>query len=279
MIDAAGRTIDHLRISVTNRCNLDCFYCHKEGNGNSIKEMTTEQIGFILQEARKTGIETIKFTGGEPLLRDDIVQIVRLANTLGFSDISLTSNGTLLDRYAEKLKLVGLERVNIGCDSLTGVLPKNTGRLKNGIIAAKKAGLDVKLNMVALKGINEMQIPDMLEFCTNNSVNLQLIELIECGNDYERYFYPLDSWEKLLAAKASKIITRDMQRRKRYTIGDIFVETVRPRKEFCEKCNKIRITADGRIRQCLMKNTGIIDFKNRQSIEIACRMRDGYGYD
>ncbi len=278
MIDLTGRKIDHLRISLTNRCNLDCFYCHREGNGDSAGEMDTAKVKRVLDEARASGIRTIKFTGGEPLLRSDLFEIIGHSRSLGFSDISLTTNGTLLDEYSVSLKAAGLERVNIGCDSLTGVLPKNLERLTSGILSAKDAGLGVKLNMVVLKGINENEVMSMLGFCMGSSVNLQLIELVECDS-YDKYFFSLEGIEKLLSARADEIMTRDMQRRKRFVIGDVFVETVRPSREFCEKCNKIRMTADGRIRQCLMKDTGIIDFTGRDSIEITARTRDGYGYD
>ncbi len=278
MMDAAGRKVDHLRISLTSRCNLDCFYCHKEGNQDIGDEMSFQQVCYTLREAEKAGIRSIKFTGGEPLLRSDIIDIIGYACSLGFEDIGLTTNGTLLDRYADVLYDAGLRRVNIGCDSLAGILPKNTEKLEKGIIAAKSTGLGVKLNMVVLNGINDKQVDGMIGFCTTHSINLQLIELIECENGYERYFYSLEDWENMLSKRADKVVVRDMQRRKRFFLGDIFIETVRPRKEFCKGCNKIRITADGRIRPCLMKSTGIIDFDGRHSLEAVCRMRDKYGY-
>jgi GTP 3',8-cyclase len=280
MIDAIGRTIDHLRISLTNRCNLDCFYCHKEGNAITDIEMDTAQVLHVLAEAKRSGITTIKFTGGEPLLRTDISTLLVESYRLGFSDVGLTTNGTLLAAHIERLRRSGLSRVNIGCDSLTGILPKNIRTVYSGILAAKKADMDVKLNMVVLKGINHGQIQDMIDFCTHHHVNLQLIELIDCGTaDYETYYYPLTGVKQHLMREADRFTFRDLQRRIRFTIGDIFVELVQPRKEFCAACSKIRITADGKVRPCLMKQTELIDFQDRHSLEVACRVRDSYGYD
>ena len=196
LMDALGRGVDHLRISLTDKCNLDCFYCHKEGGESGGEEMRTEHVFNILDEAKNAGITTIKFTGGEPLLRADLFDIIKHAKSLGFEDVGLTTNGTLLENYAKGLKEAGLERINIGCDSLTGILPKNMLRLKKGIDAAIKAGLDVKLNMVVLSGINDHNIQDLLDFCREKKINLQLIELIEVEPDaYKKYFYSLAGWE------------------------------------------------------------------------------------
>lgn len=272
MIDQLGRKIDHLRLSVTARCNLDCFYCHGEGNV-SMEEMSFCEIKKILQDAAESGITTIKVTGGEPLLREDISEIVGEIKRLGMVP-ALTTNGTLLEEHVPSLKEAGLTKINIGCDSLTGILPKNIERMKKGILAAKDVGLDVKINMVAIKGINIDQIEEMLEFCKANSVNLQLIELI---NNAE-HFYSLSDIENRLKKDSESVEIREMQNRKRFHMGRIFVETVRPDRDFCRACNKLRVRADGRLMPCLMKDAAI-DFKGSGSIENACNARDGYGYD
>jgi len=268
MIDALGREIDHLRISLTNKCNLDCFYCHQEGNHFIGPEMNTDAVKKRLAEAREIGLKTIKFTGGEPLLRPDICEIIAYAKKLGFSDIGMTSNGTLLPKLAKNLKSAGLERVNIGCDTITDSLPKKTDVR---IIKAAK-GLKVKLNMVVLQGINDHEIWDMVEFAKLNRVNLQLIELVQINDVYEKYFLSLAQIEKELAAKAQKSDHRDMQNRNRFYFKDMYVETVRPSRAFCESCNKIRITADGMIRKCLMQN------EMSDSFIDAIKGRDTYGY-
>lgn len=276
MIDGNGRKIDHLRLSVTSRCNLECFYCHREGNGLCTAEMELGRVFQILQEFRRAGMVGLKITGGEPLLREDIPDIIAEAARLGY-DFGLTTNGTLLEGFALRLKASGLRRINIGCDSLTGVLPKNTERLRAGIIAAVRAGLEVKLNMVALRGINDMQIMPMLDFCIRNRVNLQLIELAEQAAWQRKYFLALEQWESLLAGMAEKKEIRVMQNRPRYYLRGIFVELVRPGKDFCRACNKIRVTADGRVRACLAKDE-CIKFQGRSSIEKVIRVKE-YGYD
>jgi GTP 3',8-cyclase len=278
--DKLGRRINHLRLSVTDRCNLSCFYCHHEGNSLPKNEMETEQVKNILSEARSAGILTVKFTGGEPLLRKDIVELIRAASLAGFEDIALTTNGTLLHQMADDLRKAGLARVNIGCDSITEKMPKNISSIKKAISASKKAGISVKLNVVMLKGINDDEIQRMIDFCIAEKINLQLIELVDTNNpSYYTHFLSLEEWEKKLEHMSDMIIMREMQGRKRYFLEGIFVELVRPDKEFCVGCNKIRITADGKIRPCLIKDDGITDFLDRASIEEAGRKRDFYGYD
>ncbi|MEM4267420.1 MAG: GTP 3',8-cyclase MoaA [Candidatus Woesearchaeota archaeon] len=257
IIDSLGREKTHLRLSVTEKCNLDCFYCHKEGSVENEAEMSLIQIKSLLEAANAAGITTLKLTGGEPLLREDIVQIVSIANSIGYLEVSLVTNGLMLPKYAQQLSRAGLDRVNIGCDSLSEALPKNTERIKSAILFAKKANIKVKLNMVVLKGVNDTEIFPMLDFCMQYNVNLQLIELIKLGRvtdeDYQRLHLPLLHIEKHLAEKCDWQEKRKMQARKRYHFGTMFVETVTPSPQFCESCNKIRISADGRIKECLMK--------------------------
>ena len=275
MIDATGRDIDHIRISLTNRCNLDCFYCHKEGN-LSDEEMDTSYVKNLLGNARSLGISEVKFTGGEPLLREDICEIIEKAVSLGFSYIGLTTNGTLLEEKAHLLREAGLKRVNIGCDSIGDALPKNAGRLKKGILSARQEGMSVKLNMVILKGINDSQVEEMLGFCRKNKVNLQLIELMP-DKDTEHLYMPLDEIEHTISMQADITITRKMQNRKRYFLDGIFIETVRPGTDFCRHCTKIRISCDGKIKECLRKQT-FLDYKDKVSLKEAIEGRVAYGY-
>jgi GTP 3',8-cyclase len=280
MLDKKKRDVDHLRVSLTNKCNLDCFYCHKEGNGVTNDEMITSEVMHLLKVARESNINSVKFTGGEPLLRDDIIHIIKKSKELDFKDIGITTNGTLLNHYATELYDAGLRRVNIGCDSMTATLPKNVETLKNKIFAAKNAGLNVKLNMVALKGVNHNEISDMIKFSLENKLNLQLIELVKFhNNDYEKHYYSLDHWEKYLSQHADNIVKRKMQNRKRYFFGENFVEIIKPSKNFCSACNKIRVTSNGKLRQCLMNSSKVIDFNDHNSFKTAIKSRDFYGYD
>ena len=213
--------------------------------------MSTEEVKNILKDARKNGIRTLKITGGEPTLREDLLKIIEFAHEQHFEDIGLTTNGTMLDDVAGELKKAGLSRVNIGCDTISRGLPKNTTSVRSAIISAKSAELDVKVNMVVMT-INSHEINDMIHFAMEMKVNLQLIELVETNKEiFDRYFTSLDKTESNLHGRSEY---RPMQNRKRVNLGDIFVEFVRPRKSFCEKCNKIRVTSDGRYKACLMRD-------------------------
>ena len=159
-----------LRISVTQKCNLKCPYCHNEGQLKSDNEMSLEKIKRIADAAKAAGIKKIKITGGEPLLRKDIVEIVKAFK--GFEDISMVTNGVYLDKYAFKLKKAGLHRINIGCDSLKNKHLQNRKNMIKGLNACKKAGFsNLKLNMVVLKGVNDSEIKDLIGFAKKNKFN------------------------------------------------------------------------------------------------------------
>lgn len=275
-LDKFGRNVDYLRISVTNRCNMKCGYCHEEGNASN-KEVSKEEIIKAVKVASKYGIRKVKITGGEPLLRSDIADIVKgVAQIDGIEEVSMTTNGSLLGNYARALKEAGLARVNIGCDSTSDYMEKNIFVAKDAIAAAKNAGLGpIKINMVVIKGVNDWQIDGMIEFAKENGVTLQLIELIETeGNSeyYRKYHVPLDEWESRLSTKGSQG-KRDMQSRIQYSFDGSVVEIVRADKEgFCRACNKIRLSSDGKLKPCLRLPV-FVDFKNERSFEEAIEKR------
>jgi len=276
MFDKLGREINHLRISLTNKCNLDCFYCHKEGNNsnqNNDPEISTQKIYDLLDEAKLSGVKTIKFTGGEPLLRKDIFEIIKYSENQ--FKIGITTNGSCLEESAQKLFDSGLRNINVGCDAVSEILPKNLVKLKSGIIKAKKTGLNVKLNMVLLNGINNNEISGMISFCKNNELNLQLIELIKFDTflDYEKYYYSLEGMEDFLSKNADSVEIRKMQDRKRFLYDNNYIEIIRPRQDFCKSCNKIRVNSNGKYKPCLMKDTVT------NSLKLALNARDYYGYD
>ncbi|HML03501.1 MAG TPA: radical SAM protein, partial [Candidatus Bathyarchaeia archaeon] len=164
--DKYGRKLNSLRISLTQRCNLDCFFCHKEGQTASSNELSAEEVGKIARIACELGMGKIKLTGGEPLLRDDLQDIIR--EIADYADeVSLTTNGVLLEKQAKGLRDAGLQRVNVSLCSTTRegfrrVTTKDCMlQVKNGIKAALKSGLlPVKINMVVLKGVNVHEIPN-----------------------------------------------------------------------------------------------------------------------
>ena len=272
--DKYERPILSLRITITNRCNENCLYCHHDGMVTSKDEMTPDELYTICKIAKKIGVRKIRLSGGDPLIRKDIVEIVEKIASLDFKDISLTTNGVLLDQYAQDLKNAGLDRVNVSLDTLDKETYKKVTNLdyldeaKAGILKAVEVGLyPVKINMVVMKDINVDEIKDMFEFCKENGIILQLIELIEsenCDDDKfsAEYHYPLDSIEKRLADIADDVRERKfMQGRKKYYINDGEIEIVRPvdNSKFCASCSRLRITPDGKIKPCLLRNDNLVE--------------------
>ncbi|HJH32140.1 MAG TPA: GTP 3',8-cyclase MoaA [Methanosarcinaceae archaeon] len=269
LTDPFGRTVTSLRISITNRCNYDCIYCHHEGDTDSKGEIPVETISNIVHAASGMGVDKVKFSGGEPFMRKDFEDI--LSSLPKLRDVSATTNGTFLKGRAQDLKDAGLDRVNISLDSLDPqmyrfITNSNSNALNivlDGIHNAVDAGLTpVKLNMVLLKGINDNEIYEMLDFTRtyNGQVILQLIELMDF-NDVSRYQIDVNSVEKDLRSHADEIRVRTMHRRKKYIIDGAEVELVRPvdNSEFCANCNRLRVTADGKLKGCLLVNDDLID--------------------
>ncbi len=242
--------------------------------------MSLEKILEIARAMAEIGIRYVKITGGEPLLRNDVVQIVKgLSDLNRFDDISLTTNGLLLKDLARPLKEAGLCRVNIGCDSISSnITKKNFLNILPGIIAAKECGLmPIKLNMVVLKNINSSEIDEIISLASRYELILQLIELIPNKNfDFEKYYLPLSSIEERLKKMADSSFTRKLQGRRRYYIDGCVIEIVSPsHKTFCQNCSKIRVTSDGRIKPCLMREDNTVVFENIDSIKEAIK-RKGY---
>lgn len=270
--DSFKRPVLSARISITQRCNLDCIYCHKEGIfEDSTDEMTPDEIKRVIGILAKHGVKKVKITGGEPLLRSDVADIVGGISGLDIEDISMTTNGTLLSEYAGQLKESGLKRINVSLDTLKPEVFReitkggNLDRVTDGIEAAIEAGLyPVKLNVVAMKGINDKEIRELLDNYPTEGVVLQLIELMDVGNEvFDKYYYSLDDIEKELEANASDVrVRRFMQGRKKYTLNGSQVEVIRPmhNTNFCAHCTRIRITADGKFKPCLMRSDNFVDF-------------------
>jgi len=270
--DNYGRPTVNLRIAITHRCNLRCHYCHREGEDSPLTEMSLNEILKITCIATKLGISKVKLTGGEPLLRPDILQIVKGISELGaVHDLSMVTNGTILAPLAEALKKEGLDRVNVSIPSLkpetyTWLTGGNSTNAIGGIKAAVKAGLyPVKLNMLVLKGINEKEIPVMIDFAGRNGVTLQIIELEPVNINssfYSSYHESLDAIEAELRKRALRIKTRRaMQNRKVYFLRETEVEVIHPTEntEFCYHCTRIRTTSDGKLKPCLMRNDNLVD--------------------
>lgn len=274
--DSFGRPVLNLRISVTQRCNLHCPYCHREGEEAELNDATVEmapaEIVRLARIAIDLGIQRIKLTGGEPLLRDDIVDIVGgIAGLENLKDLSLTTNGTLLASRAKDLRSHGLMRVNVSLPSLKvdtyqRLMGNGLEDVLEGIDAAVDVGLHpVKINMLVLAGVNEGEIPAMVQFAKTGGTLLQLIELepVNLGKPYyERYHYSLAKIEEDLASQALRVeVRRYMQNRHIYHVPEGRVEVIRPieNTEFCAHCTRLRVTSDGKLKPCLMVNSNLVD--------------------
>jgi len=278
--DSYGRPVTNLRISLTSRCNLSCIYCHAEGEKNPEAEMSADEIIAIMETAAKFGIKSIKFTGGEPLIRRDILDIVR-AVPPGVES-SITTNGILLAEMAADLKAAGLRRVNVSLDSLNPETYKKItgsdrlGEVLAGIDAAIKAGLTpVKINTVILAGINDNEIDDFLAYVRNNrNLVLQLIELMHFNNC--EYHGDLNSVEESLAARSEQILTRRMHHRKKYCLDGAEVEVVRPlhNTEFCAFCNRLRVTSDGKLKPCLLRTDNHVAIRGKKGAELEALFKE-----
>ncbi|MFQ6088503.1 MAG: GTP 3',8-cyclase MoaA [Candidatus Methanofastidiosia archaeon] len=269
MKDRYGREVKNLRISVTQRCNLKCIYCHREGEENGEEELTPGEIRKIVEIGTNLGIRKLKLTGGEPLMRKDIAKITKLVSPL-VEEVSMTTNGVLLERHALELKKAGLRRVNISLDTLNEKLhQKLTGKrvLGDVLLGIKKAlrvGLKpIKLNMVVTK-LNYEEIEEMMEFCGKDYI-LQLIELEapreeENGKLFKKYYYDLKPYERELERKALQVKEREMHRRRKYFLPTE-VEVVRSmhNTEFCMNCTRLRHTSDGKLKPCLMRKDNLVD--------------------
>jgi len=278
LTDNCGRPLLNLRISITQRCNLRCDYCHKEGeeisscSRGTAEEMTAAEIVRIARIAVSLGIDRIKLTGGEPLMRKDLCEIVKgIAAIPHLKDLSLTTNGVMLGFQAQELRACGLRRVNISLPTLNAdVYHKLTnGKIENaldGVKTAVAAGFSpVKLNMVILNGVNVDAVPEMMDFARQTGTILQLIELDPVNVDGEYfsvYHKLLDGYEEMLRQKAVKVETRRfMHNRRIYHLPDVTVEVVHPTEngEFCAHCTRLRVTSDGKLKTCLMRNDNLVD--------------------
>jgi cyclic pyranopterin phosphate synthase len=267
---------------------LRCIYCHHEGELLPGGEIPGEMVVSIAKAAAELGMRSVKFTGGEPLLRKDLDLIVaRIPQSL---DISITTNGILLAERAEALARAGLDRVNVSLDSLqpnrycqiTGGSPGDLEKVLAGIDASREADLlPIKLNFVVLKR-NESEVPEMIDFCRRRGLILQLIELLDIQG--QGISGDIEGIERSLAAQADSILTREMHRRKKYFLDGAEVEVVRPmdNTEFCSHCTRLRVTSNGKIKPCLLRSDNLIKIDScdperiKELLQVANASREPY---
>jgi cyclic pyranopterin phosphate synthase len=270
LIDRYGRRITYLRISVTDRCDFRCVYCMAEDMQFLPKRdiLSFEEIETIAEAFIARGVRKIRLTGGEPLVRRDIMRLVETIGAhlgTGLEELTLTTNGSQLRRYAPGLAAAGVRRVNVSLDTLDeGRFRKITRRgriadVLDGIDAAAEAGLEVKINMVAMRGVNEAEIEPMLHWAHGRGFGLTLIEgmpLGEVGIDRVESYLPLRELRGRLAQKYTLEPTGhrtggparyDLVRETGGLLGFITPMS----HNFCESCNRVRLTATGQLYMCL----------------------------
>lgn len=270
MTDALGRRISYLRISVTDRCDLRCRYCMAERMTFLPKDqvLTLEEIALLADLFIARGVRKIRLTGGEPLVRRDIVDLVRrIGRHLGeeLDELTLTTNGTRLAQHAEALFDAGVRRINVSLDSRDPQRFAHVTRngdirpVLEGLAAAKAAGLAVKINMVALKGINDDEILPMLQWCNQQGFDLTLIETMplgETGEDRTDHYLPLtEVVEQLRQQHELRPIEHRTGGPSRYHAVDgmrVKLGLITPlTNNFCADCNRMRMTCEGKIFMCL----------------------------
>ena len=271
MIDPFGRTVDYLRVSVTDRCDFRCVYCMAEDMTFLPKKdlLTLEELDRLCSGFIKKGVRKLRLTGGEPLVRKNIMQLFRgLSRHLqsgALEELTLTTNGSQLAKYAEELVDCGVRRVNVSLDTLDRDKFKQItrwgelGKVMEGMAAALKAGLAVKINAVALKDVNEFEIEDMLKWAHGEGFDFTLIETMPLGEieeDRTDQYLPLSLVRQRLEEK--------------YTLTEIPYKTGGPARyvevaetggrlgfitplthNFCESCNRVRVTCTGTLFMCL----------------------------
>ena len=253
-----------LRVAVTERCNFRCVFCHSEGIGSSTEELKTEDYQIIAKATSLLGISYVKFTGGEPLLRSDLEEIISIFKENGFREVSLTTNGFLLPSRAHALKLAGLDWVNVSLHSLKRErFAKITGvdaldRIIKGIKEALSEGIEVRINVVVLKGINDDEVVDVVKFALDLGASVHVIELHPVGRG-AKVFKELHASEPMralvswLERVAEKKEVRPLHNRPRYYVRGSFVELIEPvgNPYFCAGCSRLRLSPDGKFYPCI----------------------------
>lgn len=269
LVDQFNRRIDYVRLSVTDRCDLRCFYCMPEAFKDFEEPedwLTFSEIERIIKAFTELGVQKVRLTGGEPLVRKGLPELAqRLSNLPLLSDLSLSTNATRLARNADALKAGGVSRINVSLDSLKPeVFKKITkGKLEkviDGLMAAKAAGLSpVKINMVVMKGINEDEVEDMVDFCIAHGFTLRFIETMpvgDTGRDAIDLFVDLKTVRERLESRFD-LVPGAMPgagpaRYMRVSGTDVNIGFITPMSQhFCETCNRVRLAVDGTMYLCL----------------------------
>lgn len=269
LIDPFNRKIEYLRLSVTDKCNMRCFYCmpkHFKGFEQPDNWLTFDEIERVIGAFAELGVSKVRVTGGEPLVRKNLNELVsRIKQLPGVDDLSLSTNAVLLSRHAQSLHEAGVSRLNISLDSLKPERFKEiTGSelqpVLDGLMAAKAEGFaPIKINMLAMKGINDDEFEDMVEFCIEHDFTLRFIETMPVGDTgIKASDHYLDLGEvKANLAKRFDLIPGVMPgggpaRYVQVQGSDLRIGFITPiSQHFCETCNRVRLSVDGTLYLCL----------------------------
>ena len=271
LIDRYGRVHDSLRISVTDRCNIRCFYCMPdipEAHQPRTDILTFGEIERVVRRAAAAGVRKLRFTGGEPLIRKDLpVLLRRVADIPGIDEVALTTNGVLLAGQATGLYAAGVRRINVHLDTLDAIRYRTItrrdelSRVMAGLNAARDAGLSIKINAVMVKGFSEPDLPALARFGRENGIEVRFIEFMPldaCGLWEAGKVLSMDEMLQILSEDVGRLVpvlmadSRAPALEYRFAdgIGTVgFVASIS--KPFCGNCNRLRLTADGKLRYCL----------------------------
>lgn len=267
LVDRFGRVARKLRISVTDRCNFRCQYCMPSENVRWLPRgeiLSFEEIARLARVAVGLGVERIRLTGGEPLVRPQVeVLVEELAAIAGLADLSMTTNGYFLPEKAEALRRAGLRGLNISLDSLrrerfAELTRRDTfERVLEGIRAARAAGFRVKINTVLMRGVNEDEVPAFLEWSRENGLLVRFIEFMPLDGDRRWSRERVVEADEILAAAArlgpvESVEAEPHQPARLYRVAGVeFGVIASVSRPFCRQCDRIRLTADGKLRNCL----------------------------
>ncbi len=267
LIDGFGRKVDYLRVSVTERCNFRCQYCMPEKPFSWVPKenlLSYEDLFKFIKVSIDEGIKKVRITGGEPLLREGLDVFIKMVfDYKNNIDLALTTNGFLLPKVAQKLKDAGLKRINISLDSLNPATAAKIAQkdvletVLEGIQAASDAGLKIKINCVPIKGINDCDVVEVLDFCKNKGYTVRFIEFMENHHAKDgAKGLNSDEIKELVSKKYSnfKAVPRDNSSPAQYyELEDGYqFGIIEPHKDdFCSACNRIRLTAEGYLIPCL----------------------------
>ncbi|TKD51082.1 GTP 3',8-cyclase MoaA [Sphingomonas baiyangensis] len=285
LVDRHGRAIRYLRVSVTDRCDLRCRYCMAEKMTFLPKSalLTLDEMALIVERFIARGVSKVRLTGGEPLVRRDAIDLVRRLGRhvgAGLDELVMTTNGTRLTQHAGTLAEAGIRRLNVSLDSIDPATFRHITRhgdlaqVLEGIAAARAAGIAVKINAVALKGLNDHQLADLLAWCVAEGHDLTLIETMPLGavdEDRADRFVPLTEVHARLAARFDLALdAHDSGGPARYwrVAGtSVRLGLISPlTRNFCEGCNRVRLTTEGMLYTCLGHD---------DSVDLKAAIRDG----